>query len=403
MSEYSIHKCIRTDKPIKQNGKYPICLRIRVKGKETKLTTSLDVALDKWDTQKKEPKDKFLLARLNKKIADLETQINRVLMDGQKLTIELVKELYSGKRQVEPEEQDFYEYYLAFVKRKAKQENLNEETIKVYKTTYKILKKFRPEFKISDINLKFVEDFDDFMRDVRGNANGGRNPKHKNLRSVIIDMVKHDINIKNPYAHFKIPQPDVKEIYLEKDELLKMKELEQKLRTSQPTVNEHNTTEGKVLRIYLFSCYCGLRFSDIMELKWKHIDLENNLVVKIMKKTKTEVKAPIPQFARTLLLLMSDSKKLIGSDKLVFETLAEPTVNKTLKKVAKKLGINKHLTFHTARHTFATLLVIEGLSIYEIQKFLGHKSVTTTERYLKYDLKIATESVGKIKTFSNNS
>lgn len=79
MPEYSIHKCIRTDKPIKKNDKYPIFLRIRVKNKETKLTTGLDVAIDKWDVQRKEPKDKALLARLNKKITDLEMQINRVL------------------------------------------------------------------------------------------------------------------------------------------------------------------------------------------------------------------------------------------------------------------------------------------------------------------------------------
>ena len=400
MPEYSIHKCIRTDKPIKKNDKYPISLRIRVKDKETKLTTGLDVTLDKWDDQKKEPKEKILLARLNKKITDLETQINRVLMDGQKLTIELVKELYSGKKKVKPEEQDFYKYYLAFVERKRKQENLNKETIRVYKTTYNILKEFRPEFKISDINLTFVEDFDDYMRDVRGNTNGGRNPKHKNLRSAIIDMQKHDISIKNPYAHFKVPQADVKEVYLEKEELLKIKKLEQSIRTACPPLYEHDTTEGKVLRMYLFACYTGLRFSDVIELRWKHIDLENNLVIKIMKKTKTEVKAPIPPFARTILILMSNSKKLIESDKLVFETLSETTVNTTLKATAKKLGINKHITFHTSRHTFATLLVIEGFPIYEIQKFLGHKSVTTTERYLKYDLKIATESVSKIKTFS---
>lgn len=62
-------------------------------------------------------------------------------------------------------------------------------------------------------------------------------------------------------------------------------------------------------------------------------------------------------------------------------------------------GIEKHITYHSSRHTFATLLVLDGVDIYKIQKYLGHKSVTMTERYLKYDLSIAKESVKEIKTF----
>ncbi len=58
------------------------------------------------------------------------------------------------------------------------------------------------------------------------------------------------------------------------------------------------------------------------------------------------------------------------------------------------------ITFHTSRHTFATLLVMDGVSIYKIQKFLGHKSVSMTERYLKYDLKMAQVNMEEIETFS---
>ncbi|MFV0404957.1 MAG: Arm DNA-binding domain-containing protein, partial [Bacteroides graminisolvens] len=83
MAEYSINKCLRDEKPVKRNGKYPINLRIGVGGKDTKLPTNLEVEKDKWDAKKREPKDKALLIQLNKKIADLELQINRALADGQ--------------------------------------------------------------------------------------------------------------------------------------------------------------------------------------------------------------------------------------------------------------------------------------------------------------------------------
>ncbi|WP_286144923.1 tyrosine-type recombinase/integrase [Bacteroides caecimuris] len=64
------------------------------------------------------------------------------------------------------------------------------------------------------------------------------------------------------------------------------------------------------------------------------------------------------------------------------------------------LSLAEPITFHTSRHTFATLLVMDGVSIYKIQKFLGHKSVNMTERYLKYDLKMAQVNMEEIDTFS---
>ena len=67
------------------------------------------------------------------------------------------------------------------------------EDIRVYMTTYNVLKEFREEFLLSDISLSFIEEFDDHMKEVNGNSSGGRNPKHKNMRTVILDMLKHDI------------------------------------------------------------------------------------------------------------------------------------------------------------------------------------------------------------------
>ena len=94
------------------------------------------------------------------------------------------------------------------------------------------------------------------------------------------------------------------------------------------------------------------------------------------------------------------NKGKIGSDDKVFGDYCYPYINKQLKVLAARAGIKKHLTFHSSRHTFATLLVMDGVSIYKIQKFLGHKSVNMTERYLKFDLKVAQVNMKKIDTFS---
>lgn len=392
MADYSIIKSIRTDKPEKKNGKYPIYLRIRVKGEETKVPTGIDVFLERWDNKKREPKDKALLIQLNKKVEELDLHINRALADGQILTMEMVKNFYKGKKKVRPESQSFYDYYLEFVERK-KNEGLNPETIRVYMTTYRILKEFKENFLISDVNLKLIEEFDEYMRLVNNNAPGGRHPKHKNIRTVILDMKSHDIPVLNPYdkGFFKMPQSKAKEVFLDETELNLMRDL----RSSLP----HNSTDYKVLQMYLFSCYCGLRFSDVIELEWSHIDFEKNLIVKIMKKTKNEVITPLFTYARAVVLELSDSKSLIGTNKNVFYGYKEPTVNRTLKKLTKLAGIEKEISYHSSRHTFATRLVQDNVDVYTISKYLGHKDITMTMRYLKYNLSIASNLAKNIKTF----
>ena len=171
MADYSICKCIRNDKPLKRNGKYPVYLRVRVGTRNTKIPTGLEVWNGRWDAKRMEPKDKPLAIQLNRKIMELDLYINRLLADGTELTMDLVKGFYAGKRRLKPEHGSFYDYYLDFVERKRK-EGLNPETIRVYMTTFHVLKEFKPEFRISDISLTLIEDVHvvAFIRFYRFNA-----------------------------------------------------------------------------------------------------------------------------------------------------------------------------------------------------------------------------------------
>lgn len=389
MTDYSISTCIRNDKPLKRNNKYPVYLRVRVYNRETKVPTNIEVDKNGWDVKRREPKEKSLKIVLSKKILGLESYLNNCIASDTELSIELVKDFFATKKHVTPKQDSFYDYYLAYVERRKK--DLNKETIRVYMTMYNVLKAFKPKLRLSDINLSLIEGFDEYMRVTNGNADGGRYPKHKNLKTVLLDMQKHDIPVKNPYPLFKMPQPNVKEVYLDKEELDAFRKMYVQL--------PEGTTLFKSLEMYLFSCYCGLRISDVVTLKWSEVDLENSLIVKTQVKTKEEVKAPIFEYTRALLLKKSNSGKLLGTDGYVFGDSCIQVINRRLKELAEMAGVDKHITFHSSRHTFATLLVMDGVSIYKIQKFLGHKSVGMTERYLKYDLKMAQVNMEQIDTF----
>lgn len=389
MAYYSIYPFLRTDKPIKRNNKYPIYLRVRIYDQETKLPSNLEVAESNWNQKRKEPKDSTLRMALSSKILSMESFLNTCISNGSEISVDVIKAFMANGRgnKRKNKNKSFYDYYLDFVERK--KATLHNDTILVYMNTYKALKSFRTRIDITDIDLSFIEEFDKHLRDVNGNSNGGRTTKHQNLKTVILDMIKHDIQVKNPYPLFKIPTANVKEVYLEKSELERFEQLYVQL--------PKNSTRFKCLEMYLFSCYCGLRISDVVSLKWSEVDLENGLIIKRQVKTKAEVKAPVFDRAKEI-LQRKLHEGLVGE--FVFGDECQRVINIRLKELAKMAGIDKHLTFHSSRHTFATLLVMDGVSIYKIQKFLGHKSVNMTERYLKYDLKVAQVNMEEIETFS---
>ncbi len=358
MAEYSIYPLIRTDKPIKRNNKYPIYLRVRIYDRETKLPANRDVAADAWNARRREPKESSLRLALNAKILALETFLNTCIANGTEISIGVVKEYMSNStRARQPKTVSFFDYFLSFMKRKKSE--LRAGTLCVYKTTYNVIKAFRPNLKISDINLSLIEEFDTYMTEVNGNANGGRAIRHQNLKTVILDMVKHDIPVKNPYPLFKIPKAKTKEVYLEKQELECFRNLYHKL--------PKDSTLFKCLEMYLFSCYCGLRISDVISLQWKHVDFEKGLIIKEQVKTKAEVKAPLFDCAKEILRRKLYSKSLLGSEERIFDSYCHTIINDKLNELAKMAGISKHLTFHLARYYGLSLMLI----ISRLQRFVA--------------------------------
>ena len=155
-------------------------------------------------------------------------------------------------------------------------------------------------------------------------------------------------------------------------------------------INTHCKREN-VRNAFLFCCMCGLRWSDVSTLKWSDIHADGNewKIEKRMIKTSELLYLPLSNEAKNYL----PSKELKESDELVF-TL--PTLWGTERVIAdwvKEAKITKHVTFHCARHTFATLMLTQGADLYTTSKLLGHTSVKTTEIYAKIVDKKKVEAV----------
>ncbi len=136
-----------------------------------------------------------------------------------------------------------------------------------------------------------------------------------------------------------------------------------------------------VKNAYLFSCFCGLRISDIIGLKWKNVYIDNGQyrLEVVMQKTKEPIYLPLSEEA---LKWMPDRREKTAEDH-VFDLPSPTYTNVILKPWAKAAGIDKHFTFHTARHTFATMMLTLGADLYTTSKLLGHADVKMTQVYAK--------------------
>lgn len=152
----------------------------------------------------------------------------------------------------------------------------------------------------------------------------------------------------------------------------------------------------QVKKAFLFACFCGLRLSDIKDLRWKDIKKKKDgyVISKIQIKTRQEINLPLSSNA----LKWLPEKKNKNDRRTVFDLPSHFTINRIVKRWAKDTGINKNVTFHISRHTFATTLLTLGADIYTTSKLLGHQNIRTTQIYAEIVDKKKQEAVTLMDT-----
>lgn len=184
--------------------------------------------------------------------------------------------------------------------------------------------------------------------------------------------VRNDYLRENPFdrisSNDRVYHVESQRHYLEIDELRRL------IATDCPT-------RESVKQAFLFSCYCGLRTSDIRALRWGqiHKDGEQWRVSVVMKKTDTPIYLPLSSQAMKWLPDRGDA----GDDDKVFSLPTTSRVSIILGNWAKAAGVKKEITFHVSRHTFATLMLTLDVDLYTTSKLLGHKNIATTQIYAK--------------------
>ena len=256
-----------------------------------------------------------------------------------------------------------------FAKEYVQHSDRRESTKENLYTTITVLQEFRPGLDFKDITYTFLKDFEVYLRE-KGN---GINTVAKHLRQ-LRTLVNEAINQgyihadTYPFRKFKIKQEKGRHEFLTPDELKKLENLE-----------VHDLKLRHVLDAFLFCCYVGLRFSDFCQLTPSNFIRVNGKRWLHFKSIKTGIELRLP------LHLLFEGKALAILDRNCITEFASlgsnSEVNKALSVITSMARIKKHVTYHTARHTCATLLIHQGVPITTVQRLLGHTSVKTTEIY----------------------
>lgn len=368
---------------LKANGKAPILARVTVNGEMVHLATRLDVDPDRWlgkecRTLGKSAEDKYINETLDNYRNVIRNKYNELFFRGEAITAMRLKSILTSRsdeaKRLLVLFDEFNEDYKALVGK--------ETTHKTY-TRYLLTRRRLAEFMaakykmkdilLTDINTKFINDFYIYLRTVDGkNGHNYHMKMIQRFRTVFKTAKDNGWVQTDPFGGFKISMEETHREHLTIDELGAL-------------MSKEMTSERlqRVKDIFVFSCFTGLAYTDVRGLKKSEVVMGNDGRLWIdtrRDKTKVAVYVPLLDIPRAILERYADTT---SHDRLL-SIPANQKVNDYLKEIAAICGIDKNLTFHQSRHTFATTVTLEnGVALETVQKMLGHKNIRTTQVYAK--------------------
>jgi site-specific recombinase XerD len=231
------------------------------------------------------------------------------------------------------------------------------------------------DISINKIDYAFVTEFEFYLRSVKKCNNNTAVKYVRNFRKIIKICLDNDWLDKDPTTRYEGKMKEVERDFLTEEELLKI-------------YNKKISSERLQLvrDIFIFSCYTGLAYIDVKGLKKDHIGIGidgEKWIFKNRQKTETKSKIPILPIAEEIIEKYSNHPKCLNENSIL-PILTNQKMNAYLKEIGDLCDIPKEITFHMARHTFATSVTLtNGVPIETVSKMLGHKNLHTTQHYAK--------------------
>ena len=386
--------CVQLKKSkARAGGVYPLYVRCTLSGQRFEVATGFTVHPDTWDESKQLVKGrteevKIVNNRLDKiktKIQDIFNQLESI---GEPFDVLTIKERFLGNRK----EKGLLEVFDSVVKnieaRLDKDYSLG--TLKHYRTSQKRLIEFikirteRKDIPLSKIDFSFLNSFDVFLKTEKNVMPNTALTYHKHLKKVLNTAIASGYISQCPYNSFKPTRNETNRDFLTLQEL-------NRIQSKKIDISRLDF----IRNIFVFASYTGLSYSDIEKLSSNHIQKgsDGNDWI-IIDRTKTESRCRIPLLpAAKEVLKKYENHPIALSNARLLPIYSNQKMNSYLKELADICGIQKNLSMHVARHTFATSVTLtNGVPLETVSKMLGHTSLKTTQIYARIvDSKISND------------
>ena len=379
-STFNVLFFVKKDKQ-KINGSYPIFVRITIDGVASRFNSKVDVQPKIWDGKAGKAAGRSAEAtRINRLLDDINASLTTIYHELQRrdnyVTAEKVKNEFLGHSENHDTILNLFQKHNDDVKQLV---GISKTiaTYRKYEVTRRHLAEFiQSKYNISDISIKeitpmFITDFELYLRTT---CKCGYNTTAKFMqffKRIILIARNNGILVGDPFANYKIRLEKVDRGYLTEDEIkiiLKKKMVSERLE--------------QVRDVFIFSCFSGLAYVDVANLKEDNIrkSFDGNLwIITKRQKTNTDVNVPLLDIPK---MILEKYKGKLPNGK-VLPIISNQKLNAYLKEIADVCGIKKNLTFHVSRHTFiSTVTVANGISLKTVADILGHTQLTCIRSFI---------------------
>ena len=376
---------LRTSKTNPTTGEAPVYIRVTVASQRAEISAKRSALPSKWEggvSNVKGTKEdaRTLNTYLDTLRAELNKQCNQLLSGDEPVTAELLKNAFLNKVAPSKSIMEVLDYHNAQVAARVGTDYA-PATLRRYRVGLKKVKLFmkhqyqRADMPLDQLNRRFITEFEHFLKTVEGIQHNTSMNYIKYLKKTVLLALSYEWLDKNPFVGIKHSIREVTREFLSTEELTRMVEKPFSIRRL-----------DEVRDIFVFSCYTGYAYADVLKLTPDHILTGINGKKWIMtQRIKTETRSNVPLLPPALAILAkyAQDPECLAKERLL-PVKSNQKMNAYLKEVADMCGITKPLTFHIARHTFATTVTLtNGVPIETVSSMLGHKNLRTTQIYAK--------------------
>lgn len=388
----SVRFYARTSRP-NSNGEAPIHMRVQIGTQRLDVLTKIYVKPEEWSSEGGKLKSNSADAkRLNKQLEGFKFKAfdyqRELMSEGVDVTVDNMRAKWYKTSLEKPRMlMDVFTEHNAQMKALIGQE-FSPLTFERYETSFRHTQEFMKwKYQIEDIDIKqlnyeFISNYEFWLKSQRKCDHNTTVKYLSNFKKIVHICIKHGWLDKDPFVGFKMTKREVERPFLVEEELTRIFNENFKM----PRLRQ-------VRDIFIFCCYTGLAYADVKKLTREEITTGidgKKWIWTNRQKTETTTRVPLMDRALDILERYKDDPQCVNQGRLL-PVLSNQKMNNYLNEIADACSITKKMTFHTARHTFATTVTLSnGVPIETVSKMLGHRNLKTTQHYARIlDLKVS--------------